>query len=366
MHVAGKALYVASVIFSTFLGPVSEVRADSAIEQTWVTPASAQRSDETLLLNHPQSWSATFDNDVLVPGHRDQDYTYGSNVHFSGAKVKNHWLSLHAPLYRFDKALGIATGHGARRIEYGLFGFTPEDIGNTAADNNDRPYASLVYVASTNEYYDFANNSAWNSTLTLGALGLSAVGEVQKGVHTAIDGDKPQGWQHQISEGGEPTFRLSIARQQLLSNSSDVYEIKSSLQVSLGYITELNLSIGGRLGRLRTPWLSFTPELASYGEESSPATKSRIFEHYLWGGLALKARAYNAFLQGQFRDSEVVYSESDLHHAIVEAWLGYTISFENGYRLSYAIRGHSSEIKHGQADRNVLWGGIQLAKTFGA
>lgn len=366
MHFAGKALFGASVIFGALLGPVTEAQAASAIEQVWVAPASPQWTEDTLLLDHPQSWSATFDNDVLVPGHRDQDYTYGTNVHFSGANVKHHWLSLHAPLHRLDTALGIATGHGARRIEYGLFGFTPENIRNSDADTNDRPYASLVYVASTNEYYDFDNNSAWNSTLTIGALGLSAVGEVQKGVHTAIDGDKPQGWQHQISEGGEPTLRLSIARQQLLSDSSDVYEMKSSVQISLGYITEVNLSIGGRLGRLRTPWLSFTPELASYGEKSSPATKSRIFEHYLWGGLTLKARAYNAFLQGQFRDSEVEYSANDLHHGIVEAWLGYTFSFENGYRLSYAIRGHSSEIKHGQADRNVLWGGIQLAKTFGA
>ena len=80
--------------------------------------------------------------------------------------------------------------------------------------------------------------------------------------------------------------------------------------------------------------------------------------------MAFKARAYNAFLQGQFRDSDVSYDSDEINHGIVEAWAGYTHSFNDGYRLSYTIRGHSSEIKSGAGDRSVLWGGLTLVKNF--
>ena len=44
------------------------------------------------------SWAVAFDNDILVPGSRDQDYTYGLNVTFSGSRAAKHWASLHRPL----------------------------------------------------------------------------------------------------------------------------------------------------------------------------------------------------------------------------------------------------------------------------
>jgi hypothetical protein len=49
---------------------------------------------------------------------------------------------------------------------------------------------------------------------------------------------------------------------------------------------------------------------------------------------------------------------------VAEAWLGYTWAFNDGYRLSYVLRGHTSELKDGVGDRNVLWGGLVFAKTF--
>jgi hypothetical protein len=90
----------------------------------------------------------------------------------------------------------------------------------------------------------------------------------------------------------------------------------------------------------------------------------RVSEHYFWTGISLKARAYNAFLQGQFKDSEVTYDSDELNHGIVEAWVGYTVALAEGYSFTYSIRGHTSELKQGVGDRNVLWGGLQITKTF--
>ena len=81
-------------------------------------------------------------------------------------------------------------------------------------------------------------------------------------------------------------------------------------------------------------------------------------------GFAIKARAYNAFLQGQFRDSSVTYEQAELRPWLVEAWAGYTFAFQNGYRISYLIRGHSSEIRQGAGDRNLIWGGLIIARNI--
>lgn len=314
-----------------------------------------------------QSWGFSFDNDILVPGSRDQDYTYGINVNFAGNQAQQHWLSLHKPLHIFNRAIGLKASRNAQsahKIEYGLFGFTPEDIQQAEANADDRPYASLIYVSSSSEFYDFSRDISWNSTITVGLLGLNIVGKLQEEVHKITDSDEPQGWDHQISEGGELTARYTIARQSLLYQSRLGVEIKSSLQASVGYITEASWSLGGRFGKIHTPWVSFNPERVSYGEQSAQTTKTKLREHYLWAGIAVKARAYNAFLQGQFRSSDVSYDSNELRHGIIEAWLGYTFALTNGYRISYSLRGHTSEIKSGNGDRNVLWGGINLSKTF--
>ncbi len=362
----GQAIKITllSFVFMSALSSTYSANAALTIEEQWVGKTPTNINEHTTLIDEAATWSATFDNDILVPGSRDQDYTYGANINFSGQEAASHWASTHKSLASLDQAMGIATDHGARRIEYGLIGFTPENIGENSLLTDDRPYASLMYTASTNEYYDFDHHRVWISTLTIGALGLNVVGEIQKGVHEATEGVAPRGWNHQISAEGEPTARFSLARQQLLFQSSEHTEVKTSAQLSLGYITEFNISIGGRFGQLRSPWMAFRPELASYGETSAPANRSRLFEHYLWAGISLKARAYNAFLQGQFKGNDHEFDSSELNHGIVEAWLGYTLGFENGYRLSYALRGHTSEIKEGNADRPVIWGGIQLAKTF--
>src|SRR5690606_32567162 len=315
------------------------------------------------------SWALAVDNDILALGGRDQDYTYGINFTYSGRAAEDAWFSLDKPLTAIDRLLGLddSADHTIEnhRIEVGMFGFTPEDITVAAANPNDRPYASLIYWSNTRELMDLNSNVSWKTTLTVGALGLNLVGEFQNTVHDKLNGNEAAGWDNQISEGGELTARYAIARQQYPGTVFDDMEVKSTVQASVGYLTEASWSLSFRDGKYHTPWSSFNPELASYGEKSTYNTSSRaIREHYFWAGMAVKARAYNAFLQGQFRDSPVTYDHHELNPIVFEAWLGYTIAFAEGYRLSYVLRGHTSEIKHGAGDRNLMWGGVILARTF--
>lgn len=314
------------------------------------------------------SWALAIDNDILAPGHRDRDYTYGLNFTYSGAGARDADLSLREPLSAIDRLLGIENEPSTRdgySLEFGFFGFTPATLTDAAPDYNDRPYASLVYFSSSHEQIDLAENLAWKTTLTLGALGTGLVGELQNITHEQLGGKPARGWNNQISEGGELTGRYVIARQHLLEGLSETMEVKSTLQASVGYLTEASWSLSMRSGKLFSPWSSFNPELISYGEKSTyTSTATPTTEHYFWAGITLKLRAYNAFLQGQFRNSEVTYGRDELHPLVLEGWAGYTYAFKQGYRFSYVLRGQTSEIKQGDGDRNVLWGGLILSKVI--
>lgn len=342
----------------------------------WLKLASVVEDEKRPLLqldnpdiNSHRSWAFAFDNDFLVPGHRDQDYTYGLNFTQTGQLVAESKLGLNNLLTNIDNWLGNKHASISQQEitsrEIGAFGFTPEDIAVSIANPEDRPYASLVYLSNTREQIDLVENIAWKSTLTLGVLGLDVVGELQNHVHKAVAGKQAQGWDNQISDGGELTGRYVLARQQYFDQLSDKVEIKSTIQGSIGYLTEASWGLSLRAGRIHSPWSSFNPELASYGEKSSYSSSAKaVNERYFWTGFTIKARAYNAFLQGQFRNSAVTYEHSQLRPLLVEAWAGYTFAFQNGYRISYVIRGHSSEIKYGAGDRSLVWGGIIVARSI--
>lgn len=238
-------------------------------------------------------------------------------------------------------------------------------ITQAAPNSHDRPYASLVYFSSSHEQINNDVNLAWKTSLTVGALGLGLVGDLQNIAHDQVGGKEAKGWDNQISEGGELTARYLIARQHYLESFSDEMEIKSTLQASVGYLTEASWSLSFRHGKIYTPWSSFNPELISYGEKSTYTSNTApTNEHYFWAGLTVKARAYNAFLQGQFRNSVVAYDYNELKPIVVEGWAGYTYAIKQGYRFSYVLRGQTSEIEKGDGNRNVLWGGLILAKVM--
>jgi hypothetical protein len=143
------------------------------------------------------SRSFAFDNDAFVPGSRDQDYTYGLNLTFVGNSAEDQWASLHVPLNWLDQRIGLnrraSNSIVSSKIEYGLFGFTSEDIALAQPEQGDRPYASLVYVSSTSERYNAARQVSWQSTLTFGFMGLNIVGDIQDWVHSKIGSQRPQG-----------------------------------------------------------------------------------------------------------------------------------------------------------------------------
>ena len=307
------------------------------------------------------------DNDLFAGGERDRDYTGGVALTVSGAAARDSWLSLDPLLERVDDAVADVAYdqvHHARQV--GLMAFTPQDIAASEPLQDDRPYASLLFVSNGRVRVDADNRTAWSSSLTVGFLGLTLSEHLQSAIHDVVGSEKPEGYEHQISANGEPTARYSLARHSLwIANPNGTLDVKTTLQGSVGFLTETSAAVSMRIGRFATPWWSFTPELTDYIAAPTPAVSNRGRpEMYFFVGARVKARAYNAFLQGQFRDSVVEYSYSELEPVLAEAWMGFVTQLMNQTQISYSINYQTAEIRNGAAARDALWGAVQLTHTF--
>ncbi len=319
-------------------------------------------------------WGLYIDNDLFALRSKDQDYTGGLSLTLAGKRATNYAFSLDPILDSVDKFTGFNTlkdrsDRQLHSLEVGFTVFTPDDISNQAQQVGDRPYATLLYLSNTEESIDLTNDTAWISSFSLGVIGSPIVGELQTEIHDLLGSDTPVGWDNQISDGGELTFKYSVAKQSLLSfdyTADTKWEVSTTKQLSVGYITEATFGIAARVGDFQSPWYSFRPQFNDYSEKSASLVglSPNQEEFYFWGGFNIHLRAYNAFLQGQFRDSNVTYSSSEVKHLVAEAWAGVTKQFESGWRLSYLLRAQSSEVEIGQADRSVYWGGIIVSKGW--
>lgn len=310
------------------------------------------------------------DNDLFAGRDEDRDYTGGLAVTLSGSRARDNALSLDPLLASADRALGGGSEFFTvlrHAQQTGLMVFTPADTLSAEALHDDRPYASLLFLSNGRVRVGADNRHAWTSSLTIGVLGLSVTEQVHNTVHELVGSERPRGYGHQISDGGEPTARYTLARHQLwIANPSATLDVKTTIQGSVGYLTEASGAISIRAGRFSTPWWSFAPELTDYAAAPVPiesASHSRA-DLYVFAGARLKARAYNAFLQGQFRHSDVRYSASEVEPLIMHAWLGLVTQIFEQTHLSYTLNYQTAEVREGKAARDSLWAAVHLSHSF--
>jgi hypothetical protein len=322
-------------------------------------------------------WNVHIDNDLLVFSDRDRDYTAGIAFTLEGDGARRHAAFLSKSLAwldsktRFD-ALYSAAAAETHALEIGLLMFTPHEIAAAEPLRDDRPYANLTYAGSTRLTHEPSSSVAYQSSLIVGFLGLPVVENLHRGVHDVVGADTPMGYDHQISDGGEPTFRYTISRYQLLRESSYAgrpYAVRLGLDASVGYLTETSVELAVRWGTVNAPWWSSFAENADYADHPAVTRLRKIGTSEKTGlqisaGVKLRARLYNSFLQGQFRDSDVTYSSSELNHLLLEAWVGVTTILENNLSVSYTIRHQTQELETGRGARGFTWGSLSITQRF--
>lgn len=318
-------------------------------------------------------WSVHVDDDLFSFADRDRDYTGGLTFGLTGARAHDHPLSLASALERVDRATRFASWRGGaplegEALEVGLLLFTPQNLAAAQPLRDDRPYANLLYAASSEIALDEARGAAFQSTLAIGVLGLPVAEALQQAVHSVFGSTRPRGYPHQISDGGEPTFMYSVSRYRLLAERSyrgHPYSLRVGAGASVGYLTEANVEITLRSG---APWWSSSSASADYAGHPAigappPSPRGRT-RFQLEAGAKVHLRAYNAFLQGQFRHSDVVYSAHELEPLLVDLWIGMTTVFPKGFSVSYTIRHQTEEIAHGRGARSFAWGSIGISRSF--
>jgi Uncharacterized protein conserved in bacteria (DUF2219) len=314
---------------------------------------------------------------LLTNGSRDQDYNGGGELTFSGNRSGPIGRGLDRALGFIDEqtcprnrfaAPGWQTGHA---LAVGLLVFTPRDLSAHEVVYGDRPYASLFFLSAGRRYVSTDTEVAYNSSLTVGMLGLNAASSVQHALHSLTGSTQPEGWSHQISAGGEPTLRYSTARQALLSEygqGSWHGDSKWTVAGSIGTVTEASLAYNVRWGRIESPWWAFTPEQSMYVQETQPIPPplglDAPSEIFVFAGARAKLRAYNAFLQGQFRHSDLTYGVSDVNKTLAEVWAGIEWRTSSGWALQYLARWESPELRWGTGSRSFTWGSIEISKSF--
>ena len=341
----------------------------------WLTfPAAVLADDQIKILEeeqHDAGWELYLDNDAFSLLPLDQDYTGGLAVTLYGKRAIHFPARLEHLRDKIDQWTGSEKRYQSKKvftlhsIGFGYSAFTPKDVATSAPVYDDRPYASLVFIANTQQAVVREENKVFQSTLMVGALGLGVAEALQNTVHSALGQGTANGWYNQISSGGELTFRYTLARQTTpvkhYSGKGLDYEFKTARDVSIGYQTDVSVGISTRFGRIRSPWWSFNPQQFDFINMGIPTNRfgsgKNVNEFFFWGGMSLRYRFYTALLQGQFRDSAVTFSASELNPLILEGWGGFTKRFDSGNSLSFVLRARTSELKIGE-QRDPLWAGI--------
>ncbi len=333
---------------------------------------------EAQVVEKPETgWTFYLDNDALISGSPDRDYTGGFAVTLSGSQATRYLPFLHSMRESSDQLSGFAhytdsgQGFSLHSFEFGLMLFTPTDQTTSMPILDDHPYASILFAAQSQQSINPAEHIAYQSTLTLGILGLHIGSAIQTSIHRFIDVDKPRGWHNQISDGGELTAKYTTSLQKTLFMQHNPYraqqEFKVNAEANVGFSTDINVGINWRIGRLNTPWWSFNPHQADYINLGSPVTamagQEKHRELFFWFGANVKYRFYNSILQGQFRDSKVTFGHDQLNHVIGEIWGGVTYEFADNFRGSLFYRARTAEIDTDKAHA-PRWAGIILSRAY--
>jgi hypothetical protein len=324
-----------------------------------------------------RGFSLQIDNDLFSGASRDQDYSWGGAVTYASPHPGRLMRPLHSVRRHMDDWLAPRDSDSRdftpeqQATQIGILAMTPATLRSAEPILGDRPFANLLFVTSAQIRVLEGGDRARFSSFTFGMMGLHAAAEAHRFVHRAIGNELPEGWDHQISAGGEPTARYVQAQQWLLtdagSRNAGEPEFKLTLQGSAGFITEGSIALSTRWGRIQSPWWSFDPELGDY--TSAPVAPVARFnsrspaEVFAFAGVRLKARAYNALLQGQFRHSDVRVQGDDLAHAQAEAWAGLATAWSE-YRITYAVHFASRELTSELGDRSIIWAGINFEKSL--
>ncbi len=330
----------------------------------------------------PGAWFNGFflEQDALVDSNEDRNYTQGLGLMFGGKEYEKSALA-RVP-FIVDSFTGLDQLHEAwfptgyrHSMMLSQGAYTPDDLSSSEPIFDDRPYSSLLALSWNRSSIHEVKRRALTTQVTLGILGIDNLAEdVQSAIHQTLrswSGDDtpvdPEGWDHQISAGGELTAMYQVSLLKELSSyprsgakdhEAKYLDISGNLGVGAGYYTMANAGLQMRAGLINSAYYAHTLNPGSVVDKGADSARGATWEAYLFYRATGYAVGYNANLQGQFRDSDHELDYSDVEPFFNEHQWGGTLRIKS-FRASYAISERSAEHKLAQA-RVHQWGGIYL------
>ena len=326
-------------------------------------------------------WRIIIENDVLALDswtglNDDRNYTMGVLV--SSYKDYEGESRFSGALRWFDSVVFPGSSNDDVDLDlysydYGVSAFTPNMLQETQPIQGDRPHACVTLGAKNRiRTYGGDDGTARRTKLVVGILGLDICKAVQRFLHNqaGISNQDPIGWSNQISEGGEPTAMYSSEYVNLLSRKPyDTecanYEVATNYGYNLGYYTNVFAGISLRAGRVCSPYYAWSANPASYFalEVDEVEGDKRPRDHFVFLSYQARVVGYNVLLQGQFRDSVVTFSGSQIENLVHEASAGWTLQRKSRSSFTYALHYRSAEFE-GPLAREHWYGSLVYTKAF--
>jgi hypothetical protein len=307
-----------------------------------------------------------FDQDLFIPYvNQDRDYTMGMAIEFFWDKEDGIY-PLDGMAGRVGRWMGMGGADDSIVTSFivGTVNFTPDDLSDPDPIVGDRPYASLLYLG--NKRVRASKTSAVAAEALVGVLGTTVAREAQLKLHgwwrSAADSDEPvdpQGWDHQISDGGELTMRMRFSNSRLRAESAGLWDVATTWAVSLGYQTNASLGVSARLGKISSAFWSIPFDPVNRGSFLPSLSDN---EWYLWAAYRARLVAYDAMLQGQFRHSDVTISAQEIERLLHEGAVGVTVAVGQAL-MTFSVNAKSAEFKQ-SSRRAHYWGGLSLTYHF--
>lgn len=375
----GITLYGKVLVFSIFISLPSTSIFGQAEDPFVDVEVGAQP------LERFQAFTFTTDQDVLSAYNEDRNYTMGLQLFYSAPRFfeeTNASYFFITPFLRrgLDKICGISNLWESHRagnyvstfgIESGAF--TPLDLELKRPDTLDRPYGSILSLVSSRitTFNDSGSKHPFSlySSFHLGVLGTHVGKAVQSHIHENMwlgsTRPVPQGWNNQISDGGEltalytvgylaPVFGLSHPQ----IDNHHLVQLITDLSASVGYYTNIAAQLQFRIGLFNTPYWVSTGNTSSISQ-STQGNSKRWIQAFVFGQLNTRYVLYNALLQGQFRKNSFDLSRSEISPIVFNYEMGIFISIRDRLNIIYKpLMFRSNEML--TRERSHIWSGISL------
>ena len=206
-------------------------------------------------------------------------------------------------------------------------GFTPNDLTASTPMVEDRPYGSIVAMATRRTFVRSTPEagSAVSTELGWGVIGSSIPGWIQTEIHMHNSSPKPMGWDLEVSDGGDPAVYYRINWKCRLSPYTGIGEYKWwdlawDTEAYLGYYTNIALGPTLRVGRFFSQYYEFgSSPLGAVAQGVGGQSSRPRYGLFFMGSYHARLVGYNALLQGWLkRDNAHEFDAAQIERVVHE------------------------------------------------